>query len=167
MSSSNRHMNFTRILVIDDDSSIHTAVDKALASQPDLYVLDAEAPGDGIRLALDQLPDMTLLDINMPGMDGFKLYRLLKEATPPATSPSSSSQSTRTFDTSNARSTAPLRTSFASRSTPSSCDREYASHCATSSSWTSLPSRPSPRDAEPTTPLPLWRRRVRRGDGTV
>jgi diguanylate cyclase (GGDEF)-like protein len=42
-------------------------------------VLHADLPGDGIRLALERRPDVILLDINMPDMDGFKVCRLLKE----------------------------------------------------------------------------------------
>jgi len=38
-----------------------------------------ERPGDGIRLALDQRPDVIMLDINLPDMDGFKVCKLFKE----------------------------------------------------------------------------------------
>lgn len=70
---------FTRVLLIDDDPAIHHEVDEALANHSDLYVIHAQAAGDGIRLALDQRPDLILLDINMPSMDGFKVCRLLRE----------------------------------------------------------------------------------------
>lgn len=67
------------VLVIDDDATVHPRVEEALAPQIAARVLAARAPGDGIRLALDERPAVILLDVNMPSMDGFKVCRLLKE----------------------------------------------------------------------------------------
>lgn len=69
----------TLALVIDDDPAVHTLVDEVLAPAIVDRVLGARLPGDGIRLALEQVPAVILLDINMPSMDGFKVCRLLKE----------------------------------------------------------------------------------------
>ncbi len=67
------------ILVIDDDQSVHEAVEAALLPNSVDQVMHAEMPGDGIRLAVEMRPSLILLDINMPEMDGFKVCRALKE----------------------------------------------------------------------------------------
>lgn len=69
------------VLVIDDDQAVHDLVARALAPRIADRVLSARRPGDGIRMALEERPDVVLLDVNMPGMDGFKVCRLLKENT--------------------------------------------------------------------------------------
>ena len=69
----------TQALVIDDDATVHSLVKEALEPHIVERVLGARLPGDGIRTAIDQLPAVILLDINMPEMDGFKVCRLLKE----------------------------------------------------------------------------------------
>lgn len=69
----------TVALVIDDDRAVHDAVRQVL--EPPLVdrIESAYAPGDGIRRAIEIRPDLILLDIHMPGMDGFKVCRALKE----------------------------------------------------------------------------------------
>jgi two-component system cell cycle response regulator len=67
------------LLLIDDDPNVHEAVERPLAGVIDRF-LHATAPEDGLRLALAELPDVILLDVNMPGIDGLKICRLLKEA---------------------------------------------------------------------------------------
>ena len=71
-------MSDTTLLVIDDDRSIHTAVEELLEGVVD-WVLKAEHPGEGVRIAMQQRPDVILLDVNMPQMDGFKVCHLIKE----------------------------------------------------------------------------------------
>lgn len=68
-----------QVLVIDDDATTHLSVREALDPGTAERILCARQPGDGIRLALEHRPDLILLDINMPGMDGFKVCRALKE----------------------------------------------------------------------------------------
>jgi diguanylate cyclase (GGDEF)-like protein len=68
----------TTVLVIDDDQGIHGAVEELLDGVVD-WVLKAEHPGDGVRIAIQQKPDVILLDVNMPQMDGFKVCHLIKE----------------------------------------------------------------------------------------
>jgi diguanylate cyclase (GGDEF)-like protein len=67
------------VLVIDDDESVHTEADRALGPPLTHQLLHARLPGDGIRMAVELRPDIILLDINMPDMDGFKVCRALKE----------------------------------------------------------------------------------------
>lgn len=67
------------VLIIDDDESVHTEADRALGPPLAHQLLHAHLPGDGIRMAVEMRPDLILLDINMPDMDGFKVCRALKE----------------------------------------------------------------------------------------
>jgi diguanylate cyclase (GGDEF)-like protein len=66
------------ILLIDDDPALHTSLDTyhdVLLAK----ILHATAPEDGIRQAVTELPDLILLDLNMPRMDGLKVCSHLKE----------------------------------------------------------------------------------------
>jgi diguanylate cyclase (GGDEF)-like protein len=71
-------MSGITILVIDDDVGIHRAVEKRLDGVVD-EVLKADSPIKGLQLAIQELPDVILLDINMPHIDGFKVCRNLQE----------------------------------------------------------------------------------------
>ena len=67
-----------RILVIDDDP--HTAeVARAWFKGQPFEVLDAVDGERGLALARSARPDVVLLDLRMPGVDGFSVARQLKE----------------------------------------------------------------------------------------
>jgi DNA-binding NarL/FixJ family response regulator len=72
-----------RVLVADDEPMIRAGARAILASDPDIEVV-AEA-GDGreaIELARRHRPDVVLLDIRMPGMDGLTAAEELRHAAP-------------------------------------------------------------------------------------
>jgi diguanylate cyclase (GGDEF)-like protein len=71
-------MSGITILVIDDDASIHTAVERRLEGVVD-EVLKADSPIKGLQIAIQDKPDVILLDVNMPQIDGFKVCRNLQE----------------------------------------------------------------------------------------
>ncbi|HEY5656717.1 MAG TPA: diguanylate cyclase [Myxococcota bacterium] len=73
-------MNDVRILVIDDDQTIHDEVERALKPHLVDHIDRSYTPGDAIRAAFESPPDVILLDINLPDMDGFKVCRILKES---------------------------------------------------------------------------------------
>ena len=66
------------ILVIDDDEDIRVFLKRTLATAGGYTVLTAGNGKDGIKLARKQLPDLVLLDIMMPGLDGFDVLKRLK-----------------------------------------------------------------------------------------
>ena len=58
-----------KILIIDDEDSIRTTVGIVLRTAGYL-TLQAANGAEGLKLAREQLPDVTLCDVNMPDMDG-------------------------------------------------------------------------------------------------
>jgi signal transduction histidine kinase/ActR/RegA family two-component response regulator len=67
-----------RILCIDDNRVNLKLISQMLSRRANLEVLTAPSPQLGIELALAQSPDLILLDINMPDMDGYQVLELLK-----------------------------------------------------------------------------------------
>ena len=66
-----------RILVVDDDPTVVDIATTVLGSAS--YDVAAVRTGaDALRLARKERFDLVLLDINMPGMDGWETLRLIK-----------------------------------------------------------------------------------------
>jgi CheY-like chemotaxis protein len=75
--SSGRPPGPPRVLVVDDDPTIRLIC--ATNLQLDGYqVLEAANGQEGLELALDHLPDVVLLEISMPVLDGFGLAAALQ-----------------------------------------------------------------------------------------
>lgn len=66
-----------RILVIDDDEQLGAALRRALAYEGYEVALARDGV-DGLRQALEQHPDLIVLDVLMPGLDGFEVCRRLR-----------------------------------------------------------------------------------------
>ena len=66
-----------KILVVDDDESIVRLVEMLLTRRG-LTVVKAGDGHEGFKMAIEHKPDAILLDVNMPGMDGFQLCSKLK-----------------------------------------------------------------------------------------
>ena len=66
------------ILIIDDAKENIIVLSRLLKSQG--IVMFAQSGEEGLRLALQSTPDLILLDISMPGMDGFEVLMHLKQA---------------------------------------------------------------------------------------
>jgi putative nucleotidyltransferase with HDIG domain len=66
-----------RILLVEDSVSFRTPIAAALRRQG--YDVDCESHGgDALQLSWDECPDLILLDIAMPGMDGLSCLRELR-----------------------------------------------------------------------------------------
>jgi DNA-binding NarL/FixJ family response regulator len=64
------------VLIVDDERLIRAGFRAILESEPDLRVIGEAADGlDAIDLARKRSPDVVLLDIRMPGMDGLTAAR--------------------------------------------------------------------------------------------
>jgi two-component system KDP operon response regulator KdpE len=69
-----------RILVVDDNQQIQELLDLGLTGYG-FEVLSASDAAEGISRFLDARPDAVLVDVLMPGMDGYELCARLRELT--------------------------------------------------------------------------------------
>lgn len=67
-----------KILVIDDDENLLKLIETALKRE-DWEVLTARDGAEGLRTAFSRQPDLIILDIMLPGMDGLETCRRLQE----------------------------------------------------------------------------------------
>lgn len=66
-----------RILVVDDDPSVTSLLKRSLSY--DGFVVDTANSGqDGLIIARDRPPDLAILDVMMPGLDGLEVLRRLR-----------------------------------------------------------------------------------------
>ena len=66
------------VLVVDDNAVSRELIRELLGS-PDLRVMEAADGGEALRTAAAHRPDLILMDLQMPGLDGFATLRTLKQ----------------------------------------------------------------------------------------
>ncbi len=66
------------ILIVDDDESIQTVVQFGIQMATDWEVLIASSGPQGLKIAGDRSPDVILLDVMMPDMDGIATFKALQ-----------------------------------------------------------------------------------------
>jgi len=71
-------MDKQKILVVDDHRTVGMLMEAVLKLRG-FQVLSAESGAEGLELARKEMPALIFLDIMMPGMDGFKVCKLLKQ----------------------------------------------------------------------------------------
>lgn len=77
MMSSSAHL-VRKVLLADDSREIRALTAAALTETDAIEVIEAEDGETALSVARRNVPDLILLDINMPGMDGFEVLRELR-----------------------------------------------------------------------------------------
>lgn len=68
------------VLIVDDQPMIRAGIRGILSSDPDLTVVAEAADGaTGVQMAASMRPDVILMDLRMPGMDGTTAIRTIRD----------------------------------------------------------------------------------------
>ncbi len=71
-----------RVMVVDDHALVRAAIRQAISASDIEVVAEAATAEDALTIALEPRPDILLLDIDLPGMDGVQLVRELAPRLP-------------------------------------------------------------------------------------
>jgi DNA-binding NarL/FixJ family response regulator len=72
-----------RVLVVDDNESVRRSIRQILHSQADIEVVCEATDGtEAVRKLGEYLPDVVLLDITMPSMNGLEVAEIMKRDFP-------------------------------------------------------------------------------------
>jgi DNA-binding NarL/FixJ family response regulator len=67
-----------RVVVADDQAVVRAAFEALLGTQPDIEVVGTAADGaEAVRVCRELRPDVVLMDVRMPGVDGIEAIRTL------------------------------------------------------------------------------------------
>ena len=69
---------FPRVAIVDDTAEARLLIRRILQSQGDFKIFEAENGHDGLRLIQREQPDLIILDLMMPDLDGFGVLDALK-----------------------------------------------------------------------------------------
>ena len=71
------------VMIVDDHEMVRRGARGYLEAQPDISVVaEAESGAEAVRLARENVPDVVLMDLVMPGMDGVEATRQVKDVSP-------------------------------------------------------------------------------------
>jgi two-component system alkaline phosphatase synthesis response regulator PhoP len=67
-----------KVLVVDDEDDVRRIARLSLAAVGRMDVIEASSASEGIRKAREECPDVVLLDLMMPRVDGLSALRALR-----------------------------------------------------------------------------------------
>jgi len=71
------------VMIVDDHEMVRHGAKGYLDAQPEIAVVaEAESGAEAVRLAREYVPDVVLMDLVMPGMDGVEATRKVKDISP-------------------------------------------------------------------------------------
>ncbi|HOK35208.1 MAG TPA: response regulator [Candidatus Pacearchaeota archaeon] len=68
-----------KILIVEDDKFLRELLQAKLIKEEDFSVSVAEDGEQGLKKVQEEGPDLVLLDLILPGMDGFEVLKKIKE----------------------------------------------------------------------------------------
>ena len=72
-----------RVVVVDDAEEMRELLTLTLAREPDFTVIAEAADGAaGVQAVAETVPDLVLLDVSMPVMDGLEALRVIRSQSP-------------------------------------------------------------------------------------
>jgi len=67
------------LLYVEDNPANLKLIEQLIARRPDIHLLSAVNGILGVELARDKLPDVILMDINLPGISGIQALKILRD----------------------------------------------------------------------------------------
>ncbi|STX41274.1 response regulator GacA [Legionella donaldsonii] len=78
-----KEQRLIKVLIVDDHALVQMGIRRLLEDLPDVDVVaDAESGEQALTLVKSHKPDVVLLDMKMPGIDGWEVTRRLKKSNP-------------------------------------------------------------------------------------
>jgi len=72
-----------KVMIVDDHEMVRRGAAGYLEAQDDIHVIaEAESGEEALKVVFEQVPDVVLMDLVMPGMDGVEATRKLKDLSP-------------------------------------------------------------------------------------
>jgi DNA-binding NarL/FixJ family response regulator len=73
------------VLIADDNGLFRSALDAILATEPSIHIVGRATDGqEAVRMAVDLQPEVVLMDLSMPVLDGFLATQRIQEEAPQA-----------------------------------------------------------------------------------